>query len=157
MSKICCTCKKLKSITDFTKDRSSKDGTSARCRNCNKIYNNKFYKINRNKILNDNKHYHNSLKGRYSQYKRNAKSKNLEFSISLKDFSKFWQQPCHYCGNTIATIGLDRINNEKGYIIENLASCCYTCNKMKGILSCENFTEHIRKITKWLNYYELAV
>ena len=83
--------------------------------------------------------YRNSIKGKYSYYKRSAKRRGKEFALSLEDISKFWQKPCYYCGTEIKTIGLDRINNLIGYKKNNLVSCCRNCNRAKMTLSKENF------------------
>src|SRR6267378_3485143 len=63
-------------------------------------------------------------RGRYVQYKRRGKEKNQPFKLILEEFTSFWQKPCYYCGNEIVTIGLDKINNDIGYQMDNIVSCC---------------------------------
>jgi hypothetical protein len=36
--------------------------------------------------------------------------------------------PCTYCGETIQPRGLDRIDNSKGHLRDNVLPCCATCN-----------------------------
>ena len=55
---------------------------------------------------------------------------------------------CTYCGDNIPGIGLDRINNTIGYTIDNIASCCTTCNMMKHKLSHQEFINKCIKISK---------
>jgi len=86
--------------------------------------------------------------GAYCSYKINAKKMKRSFTISLEYFSKFWQKPCFYCGGKIKTIGLDRVNNNLGYIKGNLRSCCHFCNSMKSKHTEREFYNHILKIVK---------
>jgi hypothetical protein len=41
---------------------------------------------------------------------------------------------CHYCFSSLLTetgIGLDRINNNLGYSLDNVLPCCGNCNKIR--------------------------
>lgn len=53
----------------------------------------------------------------------------------------FWQKPCFYGPHPIETIGLDRIDSTKGYTMDNLVSCCETCNRAKRHMSLAEFRE----------------
>jgi hypothetical protein len=86
---------------------------------------------------------------KYSDYKRDAKKRNLEFTLSKEEFLTFWQQPCFYCSKSINTIGLDRVDNSKGYKFENLVPCCFPCNQLKTNLTIEQmlmFANALKKI-----------
>lgn len=85
---------------------------------------------------------------RYSQYKSGAKRRGLDFDLTYLEFMMFWQKPCQYCGSGIATIGIDRIDNTKGYSINNIVSCCDTCNWMKADYALDSFMEHCKKIVE---------
>lgn len=63
---------------------------------------------------------------------------------------KFWDGNCEYCG-TKEKLGVDRIDNTKGYIKGNCVTCCKWCNMMKKNLSVEDFIKHITKIYDWSN------
>ena len=89
----------------------------------------------------------------YSVYKCNAKSRGLEFSISLEDLIGLWGLPCTYCGKPIETVGIDRIDNSKGYTKDNITSCCKVCNRMKLEYSTEFWISHIRQIID--NYHQI--
>lgn len=41
---------------------------------------------------------------------------------------------CDYCLAPLGKygVGLDRINNSKGYTIDNIVPCCGNCNKLKN-------------------------
>lgn len=92
------------------------------------------------------KAYLKSCKGKYSSYKKNAATRKLEFNLSFDEFVSFWKTPCGYCGSEIDTIGLDRLDNLKGYDVDNVIPCCKICNFMKCKLTKEEFITHITKI-----------
>ncbi len=58
------------------------------------------------------------------------------------------EQDCSYCGDPPfeGCGGIDRVDNEKGYLANNCVSSCGYCNRMKGILSREEFLERVEKI-----------
>jgi hypothetical protein len=85
-----------------------------------------------------------------SNYIRNAKNRNIECSLEIDDVKELWQKPCVYCGSPIKTIGIDRIDNSKGYVKGNIASCCQLCNWMKRELTVDKFIDHIKRV---INYY----
>lgn len=58
----------------------------------------------------------------------------------------FWQKPCHYCGEAIPTAGLDRVDNTKGYVLDNLVSCCTFCNAAKNTQTMDEFIVRCKKI-----------
>ena len=71
---------------------------------------------------------------RFKTSQTRAKKRKLEWNIKEKEYLKLIQKPCHYCNNEFGTTidasgtGLDRIDNSKGYIIDNVVSCCSNCN-----------------------------
>lgn len=42
--------------------------------------------------------------------------------------------------------GMDRIDSSKGHINGNIVPCCWTCNRMKGKMSHQEFIAHIARI-----------
>lgn len=83
-------------------------------------------------------------------YKRAAKARNIEWLLSEEEFKSFWGLPCSYCGSEINTIGIDRVDNDKGYIIQNCTPCCNVCNRMKMDLSKDGFLDKLKQITNFL-------
>jgi len=92
-------------------------------------------------------------------YKRHAKRRNLEWNLTEKQFAEITKKNCYYCGakpnNKVKTLtaygeyvynGLDRINNNKGYTIDNVVPCCITCNIAKNTLTIQEFKEWIVKV-----------
>lgn len=94
----------------------------------------------------------------FDVYKNSAKVMNRCFDISLEHFVELTQQNCRYCGvvpSNIARVingdnfeynGLDRIDNTKGYTLDNVVPCCLHCNQAKSNLTKKEFLEHVIKI-----------
>lgn len=85
-------------------------------------------------------------KGRFRIYKRSARLHGRAFKLSFMEFVSFWKRPCFYCGYPIRTIGLDRINNKKGYQLGNVRACCLYCNRAKSDLSEAHFLDHCFRV-----------
>jgi hypothetical protein len=97
-----------------------------------------------------------SLKEKYSimpihffnLYKNGAKKRNYEFKITVEDLMEFWRKPCYYCNSDIEYVKIDRVDNKKGYTLDNLVSCCWLCNQMKKAYTKELFINHCIKVSK---------
>ncbi len=68
-------------------------------------------------------------RARYHSGKR-----DIEWSLTLEEYTEFIKLPCHYCGGALPKYGtgLDRKNNSIGYVKENVVPCCATRNDTKG-------------------------
>ena len=103
----------------------------------------------------------------YSDYKSKSKSRNYEFKLTKEQFRELTQQNCYYCDiepkqiikpriknrsdeyvkwSTYFYNGIDRKNNNIGYVIENCIPCCSRCNKMKMTLHVDDFLSSVKKI-----------
>ncbi len=74
------------------------------------------------------------IKEVWRNVQRSAFLKKNLFTLSQQDFEKLVIQPCYYCGfySNYKFIGIDRIDNNKGYLINNCVSSCGMCNMMKS-------------------------
>ena len=102
-----------------------------------------------------------ALSGLYRDYSRRALKRELKFSLTKKEFEKITQMNCHYCGVapfnktkwTYADIfvynGIDRTNNDEGYISGNVVPCCKYCNYLKGSMNIKMFLHQIEKINNF--------
>ena len=155
MDKKCYICKKILTSKTSYKDISKKNMLMSRCKKChNKIVNerrknNGYYKSEAFKKKDKIKR--NSINGKYRTYIHSAKIRNYEFNISKEEFIKLWQKNCYYCGDSIETIGIDRVDNKKGYTINNIVSCCGRCNIMKNTMEKDEFIKHCNKIVTNFN------
>lgn len=95
----------------------------------------------------------NSNSTSYNEYLKRANKKKLVFNLSIEKFSKLINNDCYYCNkktNKNHTNGIDRKNNNDGYMEENCVSCCGECNFMKGSLSDIKFIEHCKNISDFI-------
>lgn len=83
---------------------------------------------------------------KFNGYRRAATKRGWSFKVTYEQFMSFWQKPCVYCGEDIETIGMDRMDNEKGYEISNIVPCCTWCNYAKRQLSREMFLAKCRAV-----------
>ena len=114
--------------------QASKDRFDYRCDNC------------KNQARKD---YDQSVKGRYLIYYRNAKKRELNFLLSLFDFISLITKPCAYCGETNLYNGVDRVDNTKGYTLDNCVPCCTVCNRMKRCMTVAEFKKHCKKVVNY--------
>lgn len=125
--------------------------------------------LSRQKLLNNN---YTRLEDGVSQrnqviltYKINAKRRNLLYNLTIEEFEQLTLSNCHYCGNKPSSIrkdkrsdsifyiynGIDRIDNTKGYIVENVVTCCKICNYAKGTMSYNDFIAYLERIKVFRN------
>ena len=77
-------------------------------------------------------------------YMRHAKGRGYEWSLTREQVQGLIEQDCHYCGsppsniktvkNTIEPLlysGIDRMDNDVGYVDSNVVACCAICNRAK--------------------------
>jgi hypothetical protein len=94
------------------------------------------------------KKYQHRINRIISTYKKNAKSRKREYKLKDEIFHRYWQANCFYCGDKLETIGLDRIDNTKGYTEDNIVPCCTICNRMRMALTQKDFIDKCKKIAK---------
>lgn len=101
----------------------------------------------------------------FGGYKRGAVARELEFKLDIEQFKSFLHKNCYYCdsepsnlyavknkdgevraGLPVTYNGIDRLNNNIGYVYDNCITCCDTCNKMKHAYGYDFFLSHIKKI-----------
>ncbi len=88
------------------------------------------------------------------QAKRHARDRGIEWKIGNEMVGKIIRMPCAYCGDLGGNLktnkanpsgfrynGLDRINNNLGYLENNVAPCCRKCNNAKSNMSLREFRE----------------
>lgn len=93
-----------------------------------------------------------SLRLLIRNYKGGAKSRGIEYSLLDTEFIELTKKDCYYCGKepaqyltinnkkeTITYNGIDRVDNNKGYTLDNCVPCCKQCNQAKSNLSQEEF------------------
>ncbi len=101
----------------------------------------------------------------YKNYKRGADSRGFEFTLTEKEVRTITKSDCYYCKASPSCIsgkqckeiyiynGIDRIDNTKGYTIDNIVPCCNSCNRAKFKMTIDEFAEWVKRISanvdKW--------
>ena len=99
-----------------------------------------------------------NMHSRITMYKRSAKIRGYDYNLTEKQFAEITQKPCYYCGaipnnkhkqkesnGDYIYNGIDRVDNNKGYTIDNVVPCCKTCNSAKGRLTLQEFKDWIER------------
>jgi hypothetical protein len=78
--------------------------------------------------------YRRNAKAVFSNAKSQAKSRKLEWDITLEQLVRLRSNVCHYCQFPLAETGtgLDRRDNDAGYTLSNVIPCCADCNRTRG-------------------------
>lgn len=114
-------------------------------------------KSNRFKLVSD-KEYFTNLK--IGHYKYSAEKRNIKWGISKDYFFELITNNCYFCGSLpslenkrgkhkILLNGIDRLDNTKDYVIENVVSCCRFCNYAKSNSTLEDFKLWIKRLIKY--------
>ena len=81
------------------------------------------------------------------QYKRNAKIRKIEFKLTKDELKSIIIKDCYYCGALPSVYnGIDRLDNSKGYVLDNCVPCCFNCNWAKSDMTVEQFKNWIKRI-----------
>lgn len=96
----------------------------------------------------------------YGACKQAALRRKLSFEITYDNYMALTQTNCVYCGrkpfakyitkhgDIFTYNGIDRLDNNKGYTLDNSVTCCWDCNRMKGTLTVTEFIEQCKRILK---------
>jgi hypothetical protein len=98
------------------------------------IYNKELIKISNDIVDKWKETYLSKSNPKFSIYMKSANTRNIEFKLSENEFNNIIINSCYLCGLETSDInknGIDRINNNKGYILENCKTCCGHCNLLK--------------------------
>lgn len=115
------------------------------------------FKTNPEALVNKKK-YDKSDKGVYKRYinecnRRNRLVRGIKMELTFEEFSKLITSNCYYCGVENCR-GVDRLDSDGNYTVENSQPCCSSCNEMKNNKTEVQFIEHLKKIMKNRSFYE---
>ncbi len=88
----------------------------------------------------------NDCRTRYHRVRQGAKLRRIPFELHYDEFSEYYGRHCAYCGVVTPTVNLDRVDNNKGYTVDNVVPCCPECNRMKGSQSVDVFIGRCKSI-----------
>lgn len=102
----------------------------------------------------------------YYSYKiKCGEKRGYDFKLTKGEFLVLTKQNCYYCNKPPSQIkkakhsnyiynGVDRVDNNKGYLIENVVACCKECNSKKSGITLEIAEKIIEFLKKKEVYIE---
>ena len=105
-----------------------------------------------------------TIEGRARIFLRNAKNsaakRQQEFALTIADIVDCWNMQwgvCAYSGRSMTleagklnTVSIERIDSDKGYIVDNTILVCQAINRMKSDFSFEDFYELCRDVADFM-------
>lgn len=105
----------------------------------------------------------------YRCCQKGAIDRGIDFNLSKDEYRILVESNCFYCGEKPSQVssgksyfgryihnGVDRVDSQKGYSVDNCVPCCTVCNRMKLAHSLDFFKNQINKIyTNLRSRYEL--
>ncbi|AVK74711.1 endonuclease [Pandoravirus quercus] len=90
----------------------------------------------------------------YAKYRHRARRLGLCFAVDRARFAALTTATaCTYClrqAEPDRPLGLDRIDNARGYTRQNITPCCPRCNRMKGTLDASAFVHLCARVdARW--------
>jgi len=113
-----------------------KTATNNKCQKCYTIY----------KMGQKKRNPKDPYKKHLWECKSSSKKRDLLWELTDDRAFELFKGSCHYCGHCGTQNGIDRKNNNLGYITDNVVSCCETCNRMKYTLDYDDFFKIINII-----------
>jgi len=107
------------------------------------------------------------LSSEYSNKRREAIRKGLDFELTKEEFTALVLSSCVYCGALpakhrsssrrfgafppigiphVSVNGIDRVKSSRGYTKKNSIPCCWACNRAKADMPLARFNEWICRV-----------
>jgi hypothetical protein len=98
----------------------------------------------------------NKYKALIYYYRSNAKKRGLGWALSDAQAVELAHGTCYWGGTHGGTLceagGIDRVDNNKGYTVDNCVPCCTLCNRAKSYMDEDAWeaiiTDRARELTK---------
>jgi len=98
-----------------------------------------------------------------ANYQAGASGRDLAWELTDDEFNGLITRDCHYCGSAPSAVaragtyegneflwnGIDRIDNDLGYITGNVVPCCKLCNFAKKDMPYGEFMAWIARLTEY--------
>lgn len=106
----------------------------------------------------------------YTRVKKNSKQRGIDFNLSFLKHSNLIIKNCFYCGAKpvpynpylkqkqsksaidrawIVANGIDRLNSDLGYHIDNCVPCCSQCNYSKLDYTVQEYIKHCIQVAQF--------
>ncbi len=97
-----------------------------------------------------------------TEYRNGARIRSLEFALNDNDIRTLVTGNCFYCGmppsrkfqrgpksHILLVNGIDRMNNRVGYVLSNVVSCCWECNRTKRDAPFDEWMNWLNRIVEY--------
>jgi hypothetical protein len=91
-----------------------------------------------------------------NSYQAGARNRGIEFDLTEEQTEVLFLGNCYYCGmppslNRFGYVynGIDRVDNARGYLIDNVVSCCPICNRAKKDMTKDEFIKWIDRLVSY--------
>lgn len=92
-----------------------------------------------------------SIEQRILGYKRGAERRKYEWLLTDDEARELIVGICFYCAMP-SSCGIDRRNNDVGYVVGNVVSCCKACNIAKHAMTEKEFYEWLDRLARHQGY-----
>jgi hypothetical protein len=156
--KTCSKCKETKSVDNFPKTKTNKDGLSYLCTTCNREQNKKYRDKNNVRYYSNQQTWRSTPEGFVSNTVHGARTraskKKIAFDITNQDIHQMMAAQDMKCAVTGVEMTLDSLNRKKanpfkcsidridsdgGYTKDNIRLVCWAVNQMKADRTEEEF------------------
>lgn len=167
-TKICYICKKEKFFNEFYDQPKARDGKFPYCKACERIKRQKNREQKRDETRATERAWRRTPEGIFHTFRNSARKRKIDFNISREGFIEWYlsqERKCYYCEikeellpgwvpKFYFRLTIDRLDTSRPYEIDNIALCCYRCNRLKGnFFSKEDMKQIAMRYIKpkWMN------
>jgi hypothetical protein len=148
--KRCTGCHQDRPIDEFgtIKKQNGRCIQKARCKSC-LVKATLYWRGNyRDKYRETRKKYNERNKERIKakSYRQHATYRGIVCDLTDDFMISLFRMPCEYCGIKESLSGIDRVDNENGYVMGNVVPCCTTCNLRKKKMTKQEFLDWIKRV-----------
>lgn len=101
-----------------------------------------------------------ALNASMRDHRKSAAVRNLQFDLTEHEVKTLIFNRCHYCGTepnreivgalgSVQINGIDRVDNDVGYVTGNAVPCCTECNYAKRNMTHEKFMSWVKRLVEW--------
>jgi hypothetical protein len=107
----------------------------------------RYYEEHGDKLRAKARERHYTPRGRWLDIHNTANRRGIAWKLPFEYYEKeVWGKNCHYCGGLNTSNGVDRMDNNGGYTIDNIVPSCHLCNTRKSDVPYEVYLNRINDV-----------
>ena len=83
----------------------------------------------------------------YARFVQQKRTRTIGCTLTEQDYNTLTSSPCFYCGVPNCT-GIDRVNPDSTYSLQDVVPCCFVCNYLKGNIPKDDFLAFVNHLYK---------